>query len=157
MRRYFALVLFASICCFSLVRLASCMDFIVTGRVYCDTCRAGFETNLTSYMAGAPLRLECQDREGDHPMITIEGVTDETGTYHIPVAGEHEDDICEVIATDSPIADCRELSPNRSRVRVLLAKNSGMPNRMRYANSIGFLRKEPLPECKALLKELFAD
>lgn len=27
-------------------------DYIVQGRVYCDTCRAGFETNVTEYIKG---------------------------------------------------------------------------------------------------------
>lgn len=27
-------------------------DYIVQGRVYCDTCRAGFETNVTTYIKG---------------------------------------------------------------------------------------------------------
>jgi hypothetical protein len=28
-------------------------DYLVQGRVYCDTCRAGFETNVTEYMKGS--------------------------------------------------------------------------------------------------------
>jgi hypothetical protein len=27
-------------------------SFTVEGRVYCDTCRAGFETSVTTYLAG---------------------------------------------------------------------------------------------------------
>lgn len=27
-------------------------DYVVQGRVYCDTCRAGFETNVTEYIKG---------------------------------------------------------------------------------------------------------
>ena len=27
--------------------------FVVTGRVYCDPCRAGFETPASTYIAGA--------------------------------------------------------------------------------------------------------
>lgn len=27
-------------------------DYLIQGRVYCDTCRAGFETNVTEYMKG---------------------------------------------------------------------------------------------------------
>ena len=27
-------------------------DYVIQGRVYCDTCRAGFETNVTEYMKG---------------------------------------------------------------------------------------------------------
>uniref|UniRef100_A0A804RJ25 Pollen-specific protein C13 n=1 Tax=Zea mays TaxID=4577 RepID=A0A804RJ25_MAIZE len=28
-------------------------DYVIQGRVYCDTCRAGFVTNVTEYIAGA--------------------------------------------------------------------------------------------------------
>jgi hypothetical protein len=28
-------------------------DYLVQGRVYCDTCRTGFETNVTEYMKGS--------------------------------------------------------------------------------------------------------
>lgn len=31
--------------------------FIVEGRVYCDTCRAGFETSATTYLPGKPISL----------------------------------------------------------------------------------------------------
>ncbi|OEL36925.1 Pollen-specific protein C13 [Dichanthelium oligosanthes] len=27
-------------------------DYLIKGRVYCDTCRAGFETNVTEYLKG---------------------------------------------------------------------------------------------------------
>ena len=27
-------------------------DYVIQGRIYCDTCRAGFETNVTEYMKG---------------------------------------------------------------------------------------------------------
>jgi hypothetical protein len=30
-------------------------DYVVQGRVYCDTCRAGFETNVTEYIKGTQL------------------------------------------------------------------------------------------------------
>lgn len=30
----------------------SAPDYLIQGRVYCDTCRAGFETNVTEYVKG---------------------------------------------------------------------------------------------------------
>ncbi|GLT64299.1 hypothetical protein SLA2020_368030 [Shorea laevis] len=33
--------------------------FVVKGRVYCDTCRAGFETSATTFIAGARPQHDC--------------------------------------------------------------------------------------------------
>ncbi|KAF2303051.1 hypothetical protein GH714_012948 [Hevea brasiliensis] len=35
--------------------------------------------------------LECKDREGDTQTYSKEAETDETGTHHIPVEGDHEE------------------------------------------------------------------
>jgi hypothetical protein len=45
---------FMALCCtFASVALVNAApEFTVEGRVYCDTCRAGFETNVTEYMSG---------------------------------------------------------------------------------------------------------
>jgi hypothetical protein len=42
------------LCCIfaSVVLVNAATEFTVEGRVYCDTCRAGFETNVTEYMSG---------------------------------------------------------------------------------------------------------
>ncbi|MBL1828604.1 hypothetical protein ELE35_30125, partial [Klebsiella pneumoniae] len=50
--------------------------FVLQGRVYCDTCRAGFETSATTYIAGAKVRVECKDRNSMQLLYSIEGITD---------------------------------------------------------------------------------
>ncbi|CAA6656427.1 unnamed protein product [Spirodela intermedia] len=106
-------------------------SFVVEGRVFCDTCRAGFETTATEYLAGAKL------------VHTVEGTTDATGTYHLKVADDHEDELCEVVLVESPT----------DRARILLTHNSGLATNVRLANSLGFLKEEPLPSCGVLLAQ----
>nr|CAD1826880.1 unnamed protein product [Ananas comosus var. bracteatus] len=57
----------------------------VQGRVFCDTCRAGFETPATTYLAGAKVRIECRARSTGIQTYNAEGSTDERGVYRIPV------------------------------------------------------------------------
>ncbi|CAA7391994.1 unnamed protein product [Spirodela intermedia] len=116
-------------------------SFVVEGRVFCDTCRAGFETTATEYLAGAKL------------VHTVEGTTDATGTYHLKVADDHEDELCEVVLVESPHADCSEIKTGRDRARILLTHNSGLATNVRLANSLGFLKEEPLPSCGVLLAQ----
>jgi len=37
-------------------------DYVIQGRVYCDTCRAGFETNVTEYIKGMQLTSSLETR-----------------------------------------------------------------------------------------------
>lgn len=62
MAKVYSFFLFAAAACFlsTLAITNAVPDFIIQGRVYCDTCRAGFETNVTKYIEGTPLRkIEC--------------------------------------------------------------------------------------------------
>ena len=36
-------------------------SFVVQGKVYCDNCRAGFETTITEYIEGAVVKLTCKN------------------------------------------------------------------------------------------------
>ncbi|CAA7391996.1 unnamed protein product [Spirodela intermedia] len=128
-------------------------SFVVEGRVFCDTCRAGFETTATEYLAGAKVRLECKHEESEELVHTVEGTTDATGTYHLKVADDHEDELCEVVLVESPHADCSEIKTGRDRARILLTHNSGLATNVRLANSLGFLKEEPLPSCGVLLAQ----
>lgn len=59
MAKVYSFFLFAAAAACFLSTLAisnAAPDFIIQGRVYCDTCRAGFETNVTKYIEGTPLR-----------------------------------------------------------------------------------------------------
>ncbi|KAK1378615.1 Pollen Ole e 1 allergen/extensin [Heracleum sosnowskyi] len=133
-------------------------EFKVQGQVYCDVCRAQFITKLSTFMKGATVRLECRDRENDtQTSFSGEGTTDDTGTYHITVTGDHEDDICAIKLVKSPDSECSDISAekfSRDIARVSLTKNSGIATNIRNANPIGFMKKNPHEECKSLLEEL---
>uniref|UniRef100_A0A7N0TDY7 Uncharacterized protein n=1 Tax=Kalanchoe fedtschenkoi TaxID=63787 RepID=A0A7N0TDY7_KALFE len=126
---------------------------LVQGKVYCDTCRVGFETKLTQYLAGARVALECRTRETGELTFSEEGVTDATGTYKMEVSGDHEEDICLVTPTKSPRPDCAEVAA-WEKARVLLTKNNGAITPLRYANSIGFTKKVAVDGCLDALREL---
>ncbi|KQJ82329.1 pollen-specific protein C13 [Brachypodium distachyon] len=128
-------------------------DYIVQGRVYCDTCRAGFETNVTTYIKGAKVRLECKRFGTEKVERALDGVTDETGTYKIELKDSHPEDICEVVLIQSPLADCNKIQALRDRARVELTRNIGISDNLRLANSLGYLKDVPLPVCAQLLKQ----
>ncbi|XP_074357137.1 olee1-like protein [Apium graveolens] len=133
--------------------------FEIRGQVYCDPCRAHFVTKLSTFLKGATVRLECRNREQD-TNLTLKGeeaTTDNTGTYHISVDGDYEDDICEVKLVKSPDPDCSEISVEKyfkDAARISLAANSGMATDARMANPLGFLKKVANPECEKLLADM---
>lgn len=127
--------------------------FIVEGRAFCDTCRAGFETSATTYLAGAKVRVECRDRNTLQLLYSIEGTTDSTGTYKILVVQDHADQLCDAVLVSSPRPDCAIVVPGRERARVILTRQNGIVSDNRFANAMGFLKNEALPECAQLLKK----
>ncbi|XP_078448490.1 pollen-specific protein C13-like [Wolffia australiana] len=145
--------LLAAVCAAVWLPAAEAQSFVVEGRVYCDTCRAGFETTATTYLTGARVRLECKHQDSQELVHTVEGETDETGTYHLSVADDHEDEICEVVLVKSPASECAEIKEGRERAPILLAHNSGLATNVRLANSLGFLREEPLSSCGTILAQ----
>ena len=103
------------------------------------------------------MRLECRDTEGASVTYSNDAVTDESGTYRIPVDGDHEDEVCSVQLLKSSVPDCSEVSNepySKLSARVSLTANNGMASPVRQANPLGFLKKEPLPECPEVLREL---
>ncbi|MCL7035534.1 hypothetical protein MKW94_020164 [Papaver nudicaule] len=147
-----AFILLIGALCF--LSVAHCDDFHVEGKIYCDTCRCGFETKVSEPIKGAKVALECKNREGGHVTFTGDGETDASGTYSIAVNGDHEDDVCEVTAKESPVEDCNEPVKGRSTGRVAITGNNGIPSPVRYVNSLGFLKKEPLSSCGKVIAEL---
>ncbi|XP_077229414.1 olee1-like protein [Tasmannia lanceolata] len=156
MAKFHALsILATSLCFFALFRSAFCHDFIfVEGKVYCDTCRLQFETRVSEYMPAAKVRVECLDRTTGLLTYTIEGLTDPSGNYKIPVEGDHEDEICEAVLVSSSRPDCNEITLDRSRARIQLSKNNGIVSDSRFANPLGFMKKEVLPICQKIMREL---
>ncbi|XVE63395.1 hypothetical protein DITRI_Ditri07aG0017000 [Diplodiscus trichospermus] len=145
-----------AICLSSLLSFAYAEDtFFVEGKVYCDTCRVEFETKLTEPMKGATVNLECRNRMGDGSLpYSREAVTDKWGKYSIPVEGDHEEEICEVRVTKSSREDCSEFMGPWNKARIVLTKKNGVREPTRYANSLGFKKKEAVPGCAQVLKEL---
>ncbi|CAN6542263.1 hypothetical protein ACFX13_019487 [Malus domestica] len=127
--------------------------FHVQGRVYCDTCRCGFETTATNYIPGARVRIECKDRNTLQLAYSVEGETDSTGTYNILVEEDHEDQICESVLVSSPISDCKSADPGRSRANVVVTRYNGVVKDKRYANNMGFFKNEPLAGCEKILEQ----
>ncbi|KDP21093.1 hypothetical protein JCGZ_21564 [Jatropha curcas] len=204
----------SAICFLSLFGLAyGEAKFNVEGVVYCDTCRVQFMTKVTTLIEGATVHLECFNRtgdvltytspeavtdaagkysipvEGDHEdelcqvmllkspnpdcatvhlecfnrtgdVLTYtspEAVTDAAGKYSIPVEGDHEDELCQVMLLKSPNPDCNEINKDpfvRESASVTLTNDNGIAGPAREANPLGFLKKEILPECPEVLREL---
>ncbi|KAJ7959046.1 Pollen-specific protein [Quillaja saponaria] len=127
--------------------------FLVEGRVFCDTCRAGFETSASTYIPGAKVIVECKDRTTMELRYTKEGTTDSTGTYKITVNEDHEDQICDCKLLSSPDTNCKTAAPGRDQARVILTRYNGIASNNRYANAMGFMKEEALSGCTEILKQ----
>ncbi|XP_076924908.1 protein DOWNSTREAM OF FLC-like [Bidens hawaiensis] len=131
--------------------------FQLKGRVYCDTCRCGFETSVTKYLARAKVKVECRDRDSLNLRYTLEAVTHATGTYHMEVNSDHGDQKCETTLVSSPDSECAEPNVGSDRATVILTRNNGMNQNARYANAMGFMKKTPLAGCTELIISYFAE
>ena len=130
--------------------------FRLEGRVYCDTCRAGFETSATTYIPRAKVRVECKDKE-QKLLYSMEGTTDSTGTYHVLVNEDHGDETCDVVLVSSPMGDCMTADPGRDRARVVLTSYNGIVSDKRFANAMGFMKDEIMSGCTTLLQSLMEE
>ncbi|XP_047058376.1 major pollen allergen Lol p 11 [Lolium rigidum] len=127
--------------------------FVVTGRVYCDPCRAGFETNVSHNVEGATVAVDCRPFNGGESKLKAEATTDKNGWYKIEIDQDHQEEICEVVLAKSPDKSCSEIEEFRDRARVPLTSNNGIKQQgIRYANPIAFFRKEPLKDCGGILQ-----
>ncbi|KAL3514085.1 hypothetical protein ACH5RR_026802 [Cinchona calisaya] len=129
------------------------LPMILQGRVYCDTCRAGFETDATTYMPGAKVRVECRNKETQEIHFTKEGITDSTGTYKIVIKEDRLDNICDVKLISSSQHDCASPDPARERSRVILTAYNGIASNHRFANSLGFFKDVALKGCDEILEK----
>ncbi|XP_057949296.1 olee1-like protein [Malania oleifera] len=151
-----AILLATALCFLSLASVAHSF-FLVEGQVYCDTCRAKFQTRASEPIKGSKVRLECRDREGGHLTYTVEGETDAKGMYHLEAEGNHEEEVCEVVLVKSGSEDCKEENKvgfGRHSARISLTHNNGISSPSRLANPLFFMRKEALPVCPEVLREL---
>ncbi|KAJ0233245.1 SAH7 [Hirschfeldia incana] len=126
--------------------------FVVRGRVYCDTCLAGFETSASTFIPGAVVRLECKDRRTMELTYRHEARTDSTGSYKILVSEDHEDQFCDTMLVSSSQLRCSSVSPGHDRARVTLTRFNGIASDERFANNLGFLRDAAAPGCAEIMK-----
>ncbi|KAK4747475.1 hypothetical protein SAY87_014061 [Trapa incisa] len=126
---------------------------LVTGKVYCDPCRAGFETSASTFIAGAKVKVECRDRQTMKVLYTREASTDSTGTYVIPVNEDHEDQLCDAILVSSPHPTCRIPSAGRDKARVILTRYNGLATDDRFANNMGYTTEQPMAGCNQILQQ----
>ncbi|KAL6535941.1 hypothetical protein OROHE_012785 [Orobanche hederae] len=131
--------------------------FKIEGDVYCDPCRVQFQHDLSYKLAGAAVRLECINLETKAVTYSVDGVTDSNGKYRLQVTGEHENDNCYVKVVKSPKPDCGEPLTDVSLSKVVVTGNIGIHSDVRYANPIGFMTKEPNPQCISVLQDFFSD
>ncbi|GJX03119.1 pollen-specific protein C13-like protein [Tanacetum coccineum] len=155
------LVLLLALCVVALPMLISASrpmsrPFRLTGRVYCDTCRAGFETSATTYIPRATVRVECKDKD-QKIIYTKDGTTDATGTYHILINEDHREETCDVALVSSPLDDCKTADPGRDRARVALTSYNGIVSDTRFANAMGFMKDDIMSGCTTLLQSLMEE
>ena len=127
--------------------------FLVEGRVFCDTCKAGFETPKSTYIAGAKVRIECRDRKSNELIYSREGYSNSNGTYSIYVNEDHEDELCDTVLVSSPDKKCKTPCGGRDRARIVLTNYNGMVSNKRFANNMGFENDEAEDGCAELLRQ----
>ncbi|XP_074589579.1 major pollen allergen Lol p 11-like [Curcuma longa] len=128
-------------------------DIVIEGRVYCDTCRAGFETTATTYMEGAKVKLVCTNFTTGATTFTSEATTDGSGTYRLSVEHDHQEESCWIQLAKSSQNDCSEINDERNRAPVVITHNVGIASNVRHANSLGFLKDVPLSNCGQILMQ----
>ncbi|KAK8579916.1 hypothetical protein V6N13_143072 [Hibiscus sabdariffa] len=149
------IVLFVALCVVPSLISATRMvknPLVVQGQVYCDHCRAGFETPKTRNMAGAKVKVVCSDRKSGEVVYEREGQTDSTGQYKIPVAEDHLDEICDAVLVKSSQPECAQITPGRERARVILTNFNGIASNTRFANAMGFMADQAEAGCAEVMK-----
>ncbi|XWS44896.1 hypothetical protein CRYUN_Cryun15aG0089100 [Craigia yunnanensis] len=146
--------LLLAICVLPMLVNARREPFRIIGKVYCDACRAGFETSKCSYMPGARVEIKCYDRITLRLKYSIGAVTDSAGTYSILVEDDHQDQLCYAKLVSSPIPSCRTLDPRRNKATVILTRGNGAIASLHHANAMGFLQDKAAAGCQELLKKL---
>lgn len=107
---------------------------------------------LVKIFLGAKVRVECKSRSTHAETCHFEGTTDETGTYKILIANEHEYENCESVLVESPDSACNKIVEGRERAPVFLTHNNGIATDVRFANAMGFVKTTPLAFCGSLMK-----
>ncbi|KAK8492284.1 hypothetical protein V6N13_109998 [Hibiscus sabdariffa] len=125
---------------------------MVQGHVYCEHCRAGFETSKSRCVLHAKVKVVCRDKKTNQVVYEREGYTDKAENYQIPVHEDHWDQICDAVLVESSQPDCATMTPGRERARVILTNYNGFASTTRYANAMSFLADEPEAGCAEIMK-----
>ncbi|KAL6201357.1 hypothetical protein ACLB2K_025071 [Fragaria x ananassa] len=95
---------------------------------------------------------------GSSSAEALDAETNEQGRYSIEVDSDHEEEEeCEVVLVSSPDEDCNQISHELHQqigARISLTQHNGIAGPVRIPNPLGFMKKEPAPECPQVLKEL---
>ncbi|RDY12710.1 Protein DOWNSTREAM OF FLC, partial [Mucuna pruriens] len=126
--------------------------FYVKGRVYCDPCRAAFETSATTYIARAEVTLECKDRMTNKSVYSKKARTDSSGSYTIFVDAIQANQNCEARLVTSPLPDCKEPTPGRDHSRVILNRFNGIATNDRFVNNLGFMKDRVASVCAKIFR-----
>jgi len=119
----------------------------------CDILIVAYQNCFLLAFIGAKVRVQCRTRATGAKTCNFDGVTDKTGTYKILVEDEHEHEICESVAVESPDSRCNKIVAGRERAQVFLTRNNGIASDTRYANALGFEKDTPLAFCAQLMKQ----
>ncbi|KAL2331363.1 hypothetical protein Fmac_018944 [Flemingia macrophylla] len=158
MEKSLVVALFVSAFCFSstFARNAPLDKFFVEGKIYCDPCHFAFESRLSFPLPGVKVSLQCVNEVNGTMTYVKEGKTDANGMYSVPVHGDHEEEICVVVAESPREGQCRETMPNRSD-RIVLTRNMGVSSLARFVNPLGFMTQTIDAQCNLVFKELGLD
>ncbi|CAO2827747.1 unnamed protein product [Amaranthus hypochondriacus] len=151
------LLLVALICTLAATTTAKklAVPYELSGKVYCDTCRFGFETNITTYISGAVVELQCNDKSDSRLVFSNRTTTDENGKFTFHVCEDHGDQYCDVVLISSPWPHCKVIDHVRRRSRVIVTDLNGITSYLRHANNLGVFQDYTFPECSALYKLYF--
>nr|GMC62793.1 protein DOWNSTREAM OF FLC-like [Ipomoea batatas] len=155
MARFLVLFALCSLAAAAAIATATVSDkpFLVKGKVYLDTCNCGFETTATKYLPKSHVRLECKKRDSDAVTYTANAVTNSQGEYSILVNGDRGDDLCDLVLVKSSDPLSGKPDSGRDRARVILSRNNGLVNDVRFANNLGFTTKQPLASCAQVVAQ----
>ncbi|MFS7930687.1 putative allergen Ole e 1 [Helianthus anomalus] len=128
--------------------------FIIQGKVYCDPCRIQIPTKISYPLAGTKVSLVCHKADTDEESYRVDGESDAKGKYRLEAVGDHAEEICEIVVSESPDPNCPELMDDENHVKVSLTNKHGLKGKGRYANPLGFMASDADPRCKEALDEL---
>jgi len=106
--------------------------------------------------SGVNVTLQCIKGDNDTVTYLRNGTTDANGKYSIPVHGDHEEEICVVVADSPDEGECKEAMPNKSD-RIILTNNMGAASLARYVNPLGFMTQTIDSQCNDVVHELQLD